>query len=247
MKKRAFLLTAMTAFILALTACKVAEKTPEGEDTGITRTENDSNDQYYVPLDTDGDGEEDQAIVIIPANGGNGNTSEEDYTPVSEMTFEKRPEIDSDGMFMQYGPILIEFGVSSMEDIKAQIEHSGIPQWKTFGEDASFYGVLDNGLGRVTAGYGGGFSVFFINFEEGNEWGYEPGYRAVYAANSKPYTENEAINSASNDYVWFSDSAAAFFEEHYKEINGYNFNRNDYNFSIIFSPVEDYYGFVPAE
>lgn len=246
MKKRAFLLTAMTAFILALTACKVAEKTPEGEDTGITRTENDSNDQYYVPLDTDGDGEEDQAIVIIPANGGNGNTSEEDYTPVSEMTFEKRPEIDSDGMFMQYGPILIEFGVSSMEDVKAQIENSGIPQWETFGEsveESSVCVIYDSGLGVVTAGKAGSLYVVFINFETGNEWGYEPGYRAAYAANHKPYGSSAFINYVPNDYVWFSDSAAALFEEYCED-----FNRDDYNDILTFIPLEDdYYGFVPAK
>lgn len=246
MKKRAFLLTTMTAFILALTACGVAEKTPEGEDTGVTQMENPNNDQYYVPLDTDGDGEEDQAIVVVMGQYGDNDTPEEDYTPVSEMTFEKRPEIDSDGMFMQYGPILIEFGVSSMEDIKAQIENSGIPQWETFTEDpngeGSFCGVLDSGLGLVSTS-GKGCIVSFINFEEGNKWGYEPGYRAVYASNSnlERYTK-DTINGASNDNVWFSDSAAAFFEEH-----GDDFSRDDYNSSLVYIPVEDYYGFVPAE
>lgn len=247
MKKRAFLLTAMTAFILALTACGVAEKTPEGEDTGITQTENPNNDQYYVPLDTDGDGEEDQAIVVVMGTYGDNDTPEEDYTPVSEMTFEKRPEIDSDGMFMQYGPILIEFGVSSMEDIKAQIEHSGIPQWETFRENpedesGSFCGVHPDGLGVITAGYGGELYAVFINFEEGNEWGYEPGYRAVYAMNLEPVASSDSINYVPNDYVWFSDSAAAFFEEH-----GDGFDRNGYNEIFVYRPIRDYYGFVPAE
>lgn len=235
MKKRTFLLTTVAVSVLALTACKVAEKTPEGEDTGITQTENAGNDQYYVPLDTDGDGEEDQAIVIIPANGGNENTSEEDYTPVSEMTFEKRPEIDSDGMFMQYGPILIEFGVSSMEDIEKQIENSGVPQWEITSSK-----ILDTGLGAVVVGMGenGAFQVSFINFEEGNEWGYEPGYRAAFPA----YVPESDMICVTYDNVWYSDSAASFFEEH-----GDGFSRNDYNKFSVFSPIKDYYGFVSAE
>lgn len=237
MKKRTFLLTAVAVSVLALTACKVAEKTPEGEDTGITQTENAGNDQYYVPLDTDGDGEEDQAIVIIPVNGGNENTPEEDYTPVSEMTFEKRPEIDSDGMFMQYGPILIEFGVSSMEDIEKQLNDAGIPQWEVNSQ------ILDTGLGHVTAGMGGNgaVQVSFINFEEGNEWGYEPGYRAIYTYIGNP--EETGIISVAYDNIWYSDSAAAFFEEY-----GNNFNREGHNKFSVFWPIEDdYYGFVPAE
>lgn len=234
MKKRTLLLTMVTAFILALTACGVAEKTPEGEDTGITQTENPNNDQYYVPLDTDGDGEEDQAIVIIPANGGNENTPEEDYTPVSEMTFEKRPEIDSDGMFMQYGPILIEFGVSSMEDIEKQLNNAGIPQWEVNSQ------ILVTGLGCVSAGIDGrgGLAAYFINFEEGNEWGYEPGYRAVYAGYNEP-DESNMVRATINN-IWYSDSAAAFFEEHCG-----NFNRDNYNDSSVFWPLEDdYYSIV---
>ena len=208
--------------------------------------ENPDNDQYYVPLDTDGDGEEDQAIVVVMGTYGDDDTPEEDYTPVSEMTFEKRPEIDSDGMFMQYGPILIEFGVSSMEDVKEQIEHSGIPQWERFRESGSdetgsVCTISDSGLAYIYAG-NAGLSVFFINFEEGNKWGYEPGYRAIYARNSKPAGSKTDICIASNDYVWFSDSAAAFFEEHCDD-----FDRDGYNGILVYIPIEDYYGFVPAE
>ncbi len=205
-KRTLLLTTTMVMSILALTACKVAEKTSEGEDTGVT----DMGNQIYVPLDTDGDGAEDQAIVIISANGGNNNTPE-------------------------------------MEDIKGQIENSGIPQWETFRENpedesGSFCGVLNNGLGRVTAGNADTFSVFFINFEEGNEWGYEPGYRAVYASNDKPAGSIGIDNYALNDYVWFSDSAAALFEEY-----GDDFNRDDYNNLAVYRPIKDYYGFLPAE
>lgn len=91
MKKRALLLAMTAAFILALTACKVAEKTPEGEDTGITQMENPDNEQYYIPIDTDGDGVEDQAAVVVM--GG------QEYLPLMESAFSEDGYYEDDIWF----------------------------------------------------------------------------------------------------------------------------------------------------